>query len=74
MAVSPPNFCLCRQADTQLYNREQWVIILSFALSTFIDVVITGCMCFYLQRSRSGFSQYVLYLAVDHHLERGAGF
>ncbi|KAF7425948.1 hypothetical protein PC9H_008310 [Pleurotus ostreatus] len=34
-----------------------WTIYLSFATSTFIDLVIATSMCFYLQRSRSGFSE-----------------
>ncbi|KAG9221495.1 hypothetical protein CCMSSC00406_0009484 [Pleurotus cornucopiae] len=34
-----------------------WTIYLSFATSTFIDLVIAISMCFYLQRSRSGFSE-----------------
>ncbi|KAL4262894.1 DUF6534 domain-containing protein [Pleurotus pulmonarius] len=34
-----------------------WTIYLSFATSTFIDIIIAISMCFYLQRSRSGFSE-----------------
>jgi len=39
-------------------NRKiSWIIILSFAQATFIDVIIALAMCFYLMRSKSGFAE-----------------
>ncbi|KZP33107.1 hypothetical protein FIBSPDRAFT_811216 [Athelia psychrophila] len=34
-----------------------WCIILSFAVATFGDICVSGAMCYYLQKSRSGFTR-----------------
>ena len=43
---------------TMLSNkRNQWAVQASFGVSAGVDTLIAAAMCYYLQKSRSGFSQ-----------------